>query len=69
MKRKRFACRALLSGKDVYTAQFFGLVVVLEGQGFYIKKEHFDGLAKVFVDEKIELFGHDLKQLVKVLGG
>ena len=37
-EEKRFACRALLSGKDVYTAQFFGLVVVLEGQGFYIKK-------------------------------
>ena len=64
---KRFACRALLSGKDVYTSEFFGLAIVLDGHGYYVKKEFIDDFKKIFDEEKIEVVGHDLKQLIKIL--
>ncbi|MFA6424161.1 MAG: DNA polymerase I [Candidatus Magasanikbacteria bacterium] len=66
-KNGQFACRAAMSGKDVLTSDFFGLVVIVESEGYFVKNNLVEEFLPIFDDEKIELVGHDLKQLVKVL--
>lgn len=59
-----FACQAVFDGDDVFIGNFSGLIIVAGGRGFYLK-----GILdkEWFADEKIELVGHDLKKLVKIL--
>ncbi|MFA6547967.1 MAG: DNA polymerase I [Candidatus Magasanikbacteria bacterium] len=66
-KQKQFACKAVLNGKDVLTSSLLGLVVIVENEGCYIKNNLVEEFLPIFADEKIELVGHDLKQLIKVL--
>lgn len=68
-KEKQFACRAITSGADVFTGEFFGLVFATISGNFYVKNKFLEKVAEIFEDKDAELVGHDLKQLVKVLAG
>ena len=63
----QFACRAVLNGKDILNSELSGLIVTVEKEGFYIKNNLVNEFSSIFNEEKIELVGHDLKQLVKAL--
>ncbi len=63
----KFSCRAILNGKDIITSQLLGLSVVVGEAGFYIKDSLVADFWPIFSEEKIELIGHDLKQLVKAI--
>lgn len=64
---KTFACRAVLSGKEVLSSELEGLVVVVGLQVFFVDTKLSKKLLPLFVDKTIELVGHDLKELVKAL--
>lgn len=66
-ERGQFACRAVLENKDVLTASLLGLSVIIGEDGLYIKESLLKNFWPIFNEEKIELVGHDLKQLVKVI--
>ena len=59
-----FACQAVFEGDDVFAGIFSGLLIVVGGKSFYLKK-FFD--KKWFQDEKIEMVGHNLKKTLKIL--
>lgn len=63
----RFACKAVIGGKDIFSSALNGLSVVVAHEGVYVKTEFLDEFCKIFAEEKIELVGHDLKQLIKIL--
>ncbi len=64
---KIFACREVASGKEVYGTELLGLGIVVGPVGYYLPTSLLPELVPIFSDEKIELIGHDLKQLVKFL--
>ncbi|MFA4830737.1 MAG: DNA polymerase I, partial [Patescibacteria group bacterium] len=61
-----FACKEIVSGKNIIEGKFEGLVFVVDGNSYFVDGR-FDELAEIFTDQKILLIGHDLKQLIKVL--
>jgi DNA polymerase-1 len=63
----QLAVRAVINGKDILTSDLLGLVVVVEEEGCFIKNSLLAGFLPIFSNEKIELVGHDLKQLIKAL--
>ncbi len=66
-KNGQFACKAVVNGKDVLNSDLLGLIVIVESDGYYIKNSLAESFLPIFADEKIELIGHDLKQLTKIL--
>lgn len=68
-KEKIFACKEILSGKDVLTSELAGLVFVTGGGSYYVSHvtSHISQIKKLFEDKKCVVIGHDLKQLVKAL--
>ncbi len=66
-KTKQFACRALTSGADVFTSELLGLVFVVGHEGFYVRGDLLEKCWPIFSDKSLELVGHDLKKLVKVI--
>jgi len=65
-KEKIFACKEVLSGKDILNGELLGLVFVAGDEGFYVKKELLDDkILGIFEDKKLELVGYDLKGLIK----
>lgn len=66
-QEKIFACREVVGGREVFTSEFFGLAIVVGSGGYYLPANLLEVFASVFLEEKFELVGHDLKQLVKFL--
>ncbi len=64
---KRFACKVLTSGTDIFSSAITGFVVVVAEQGFFVKREFLDEAWPIFSLSDVELVGHDVKQLVKIL--
>jgi len=62
----KFAARAIFSGSDVITDKLLGVVFVVEHTGYWVPEKFVAECVKVFANEKLELIGHDLKQLYKV---
>ena len=66
-----FACRAIMNGANVFEGKLEGLIFVVGDEGFWvpaptvIPTEVEESLSSLFQNEKLELVGHDLKQLVK----
>lgn len=66
-KAGAFAAKAVISSADVLTAELFGMSVVVSENGYYIKNNLVKDFFKIFNEAKVELVGHNLKQLAKVL--
>ncbi len=64
---KHFACKAVLDGTDIFSARLQGLVFVIGRRGFWVPAEFTEDLLGVFKDKELELAGHDLKQLIKII--
>jgi len=65
--KKTWAARAITSGGELFTNRLTGLIAVVGREAFYIKEAALAKSLKLFEREDIELVGHDLKQLVKIL--
>ncbi len=66
-KTAQFACKAVMGGKDILTGELLGLAVIVDSEGVYIKSSLVESFSPIFAQENIELVGHDLKPLAKVL--
>jgi len=66
-KTAQFACKAVVNGKDVLTSELQGIVVIVGNEGCYINGGLIEVFLPIFAQENIELVGHDLKPLAKVL--
>ncbi len=64
---KSFACRAVLSGKEVLDSEFLGLMVAVKSEVFFVDTKMVKKVLPLFADKNIELVGHDLKELIKAL--
>ena len=64
---KTFACRAVLSGKEVLDSELQGLIIAAESKTFFVGEKMIKKALPLFNDSEIELVGHDLKELVKAL--
>ena len=69
---KEFVCSPVLSGTDILTGEFLGLVILRGSSKYYadfkkISDKNKKTLWQVFSSEKKLLIGHDLKQLIKML--
>ena len=64
---KTFACRAVLSGKEVLDSDLLGLIIIIETQAFFVNAKLIKKALPLFEDSEVELVGHDLKELVKTL--
>ena len=62
-----FACRAILSNKEVLDSEFQGLIMIVGAQAFFVDKKMVKKVLPLFKDSGVELVGHDLKELVKAL--
>ena len=63
---KTFAARAVLGGPDVFSNPILGMAVIAHEHGYWIPGNLLENFWPIFADEKIELVGHDLKQLYKI---
>ncbi len=66
-ENKSFACRAVLSGKEVLDSELQGLIIVVAAQVFFVSAKMVKKVLPLFQDSSLELVGHDLKELVKAL--
>ncbi|MEK7624815.1 MAG: DNA polymerase I, partial [Patescibacteria group bacterium] len=64
---KRFAARVALDGADIYSSKIVGLVVAVEKDVYFLSAELAEKFYPIFAEPDLELVGHDLKQLIKVL--
>ncbi len=65
-KSKKWALRAILQG-EFFSGSISGLVCTVGAQGFFIPRSFFGELRSLFQDSRLELVGHDIKQLIKAL--
>lgn len=66
-KNKIFGAKVLLGSEDVFKKNISGLILVTDGKSYFIDKGLFLDTKDIFENEKIELWGHDLKKLIKIL--
>ncbi|TSC84238.1 MAG: DNA polymerase I [Parcubacteria group bacterium Gr01-1014_13] len=66
-ENKSFACRAVLSGKEVLDSEFLGLMVTVKSEVFFVDAKMVKKVLPLFKDSSLELVGHDLKELIKTL--
>ncbi len=64
---KRFAARIVLDGTDIFKNKIIGIVTAVKGEAYFLKAGLAEKLFPIFEEQSIELIGHDLKQLVKIL--
>lgn len=65
--KKSFACRAVLTGKEALDSDLLGFIFAVEEDAFYVDKKMAEYFLPLFKKQGIELIGHDLKELAKVL--
>lgn len=66
-ENKSFACRAVLSGKEVLDSDLLGLMMAVGSEVFFVDAKMAKKVLSLFKDSGIELVGHDLKELIKAL--
>jgi DNA polymerase I len=71
-KERRFACKAVLSGEDVLSDELLGFVFVSDSVNAFVdvkklSKKEKESVFELFQDEKVNVVGHDVKQLVKMI--
>lgn len=66
-ENKQFFCKAFVSGKDIFTNNFLGILIIVADKAFYIIEKYFEEFKEVFHHEEAELIGHDIKQFVKIM--
>jgi DNA polymerase-1 len=66
-EHKSFACRAVLSGKEVLDSEFLGLMINVKSEVFFVDAKLAKKVLPLFKDSSLELVGHDLKELIKAL--
>ncbi len=64
---KKYAARLVTSSKDVFTSKIIGVIFVVDAASFYVTGNLIHEALSIFNELDIELVGHDLKQLVKIL--
>ncbi len=62
-----FGAKILTSTKDVLTAKMTGILFVVSNESFYVGGKLIDTAISIFADPDVELIGHDVKQMVKIL--
>jgi DNA polymerase-1 len=65
--KKTFACRAVLTGKEALQSDLLGFIFAVADETFFVDKKLMEKVLPAFKDKAIELVGHDLKELGKVL--
>lgn len=66
-KNKNFGAKILLANSDVFKKKISGLILSIDGKTYFVAKELVPFTKELFANPEIELWGHDLKRLVKVL--
>ncbi len=66
-EKKRFAGRAITESADIFSGKLIGLALAVDSGGCYIRGDLLKRGLKIFLDKTVELIGHNLKQLVKIL--
>lgn len=64
---KKFAARIVLDGTDIYSSKILGLVVAVEKEVYFLNEIFAEKFYPIFNEPELQLVGHDLKQLIKVL--
>ncbi len=64
---KQFYAEALLRGKDIFNDKLEGLLVLVGKEIFYVREKYLEDIKKIFFHEEVELGGHNVKELVKIL--
>lgn len=64
---KSFAAKIVLDGADIFKNKISGVVLTVGAESYFLDDEQAAKLFPVFEEQGIELVGHDLKQLVKIL--
>lgn len=69
LSAQKFAAKMVVTGDNVFESKIEGLVLVVGDEGFWLSNNILskEFLFKIFGNEKLELIGHDLKKLVKIL--
>ncbi|MDO9509957.1 MAG: DNA polymerase I, partial [Candidatus Magasanikbacteria bacterium] len=66
-KQKQFGAKILLVNSNIFKKDILGLILDTNGKSCFIGKDLFLETKALFENEKIELWGHDLKKLLKIL--
>lgn len=66
-KNKIFGAKVLLGSEDIFKKNISGLIVVVGEKTYFIDKGLLLETKDIFENEKIELWGHGLKKLIKIL--
>src|SRR3989344_442462 len=66
-EKKSFACRAVLSSKEVLDSELLGLMIAVKSEVFFVDAKMAKKALSLFAEKDIELVGHDLKELIKAL--
>jgi DNA polymerase-1 len=66
-ENKQFSAEALQTSADIFSNPPQGLVVLVGEKTYYIADKFFEDSKEIFSYEEVELVGHDLKQLIKIL--
>ncbi|MFA7654108.1 MAG: DNA polymerase I [Candidatus Magasanikbacteria bacterium] len=61
-----FACKAIMNGTNVFEGKLEGLIFVVGDEGFWVGRKNLKETSEILVSEKLELIGHNLKQLIKI---
>ncbi len=64
---KIFGCEEVINGNNVLDGDSRGLVFVVDDNGYWVESKFLSGMGEIFQDKNIELVGHELKSLVKVM--
>lgn len=67
IKNKQFGAKILLGSEDVFKKDIFGLILSVENENYFIKKPLVSKLKSLFENPELEIWGHDLKKLIKPL--
>jgi DNA polymerase-1 len=66
-ENKQFSCNIILQGTDLFTSIPQGMVVVTGEEKMFIPHKFFTIARELFQQEEIELVGHNIKELIKIL--
>lgn len=66
-KNKKFGAKILLNDEDIFKQNISGLLLNIEGKTYFLRKEFLLETKTIFENEEFEVWGHDLKKLIKML--
>lgn len=66
-EHKTFSVRAVVNNTDIFSANLLGMAVVVSDHGYWMPDKFLTDFWDIFTNSDIELIGHDIKQLYKIL--